>query len=263
MMTTLALPWKPDSLRAPTGAASTVLVENAVRLTICSTQTVQKRLSELNLTEYYSTSIEVEVMTQRPETSDYDPFVSGTIWLIVTGRGAGTNTVNMTRIILASVGSDKYANREEETRVRDAATALVESDTLLTQWWHTLLTPQGIRKANADATEQARTDAILALMDEIRQDLVSRRYANPRKGMRVQVTRGRKVPIGTEGVLFWVGSTQFGKRIGFKDATDTVHWTAWGNFEFTDPIDENEVITLAKKLYADRGYAKVFGGIRN
>lgn len=263
MMTTLALPWNPNLLRAPTSADHSELLENGIRLTICSTQNVQKRLSELNLTEYYSASVEVEVYTQRPVNSDYDPFVTGTVWLIVTGRGAGTNAVNMTRTVLASLGSDKYANREEESRIRAAATALVESDTELARWWVSLLTPQSIQKADDAATEQARTDAILALMDETRQDLVSRRYANPRKGMRVQVTRGRKVPVGTEGVLFWVGSTQFGKRIGFKDATDTVHWTAWGNFEFIDPIDENEVIALAKKLYADRGYAKVFGGIRN
>lgn len=36
------------------------------------------------------------------------------------------------------------------------------------------------------------------------------------KGYRVRVARGRKVPIGTEGVVFWVGASQYGMRVGLR-----------------------------------------------
>jgi hypothetical protein len=45
--------------------------------------------------------------------------------------------------------------------------------------------------------------------------------ATPTKGKRVRVTRGRKIPRGTEGVVFWYGQqTEFGAfyRNGYKAA---------------------------------------------
>jgi hypothetical protein len=80
--------------------------------------------------------------------------------------------------------------------------------------------------------------------------------------MSVKVVGGRKVPVGTEGKLFWVGMTQFGKRVGFKDASDTVYWTAWGNIAFTDSIDEQAALAAAKKEY-EVVFAKFFGPVRN
>ncbi len=259
--TSPALPWNPDLLTAPTTDA-VELVGSGVRLRVSASQTVHSRLTELKLTEYYTSSIEVYVETQRPISSDYDPFVTGTISLVVAGREMGTNAVKVTRTVLANISSDKYPTREEETRVRDAATALIESDTLLARWWHSMMTPTIITKADANATEQARTDAILALVEEARQEVETRRHENPRKGASLKVVKGRKVPIGTTGKLFWVGTTQFGKRVGFKDATDATHWVAWGNIEFTDPIDEQEVLILAKEKYRLR-FANVFGPARN
>ncbi len=47
----------------------------------------------------------------------------------------------------------------------------------------------------------------------------------------MKVVKGRKVPKGTQGRLFWVGQTRFGKRVGFNDATGTTHWTAATNVE--------------------------------
>lgn len=52
-----------------------------------------------------------------------------------------------------------------------------------------------------------------------------------RKGRRVRVVRGRKVPIGTEGVCVWVGEGTWGERCGVKDAAGVVHWTASKNVE--------------------------------
>lgn len=51
----------------------------------------------------------------------------------------------------------------------------------------------------------------------------------PRKGRRVRVVRGRKVPQGTEGLVFWEGQTTYGLRLGIKtDAGETV-WTTANN----------------------------------
>ena len=54
------------------------------------------------------------------------------------------------------------------------------------------------------------------------------------RGDRVVVARGVKVPRGTSGVVFWVGDTKYGLRVGLKDAAGTVHWTAMGNVDLAD-----------------------------
>lgn len=59
---------------------------------------------------------------------------------------------------------------------------------------------------------------------------------------RVKVIKGRKVPKGTEGVVFWMGSycnSLFGDpwginttyRCGIKDDDGKVHWTSLDNIE--------------------------------
>lgn len=53
----------------------------------------------------------------------------------------------------------------------------------------------------------------------------------PRKGRTIKVVKGRKVPVGTVGVCFWIGSSQWGDRVGLKDSKGTVHWTAASNVE--------------------------------
>jgi hypothetical protein len=62
--------------------------------------------------------------------------------------------------------------------------------------------------------------------------------------------------------LIWVGSTKFGKRVGFTDLSDTTHWTAWNNIEFIDPVDEKQVIEIAKQYYTEGGWGTVFGTVR-
>jgi hypothetical protein len=51
----------------------------------------------------------------------------------------------------------------------------------------------------------------------------------PVKGARVRVVKGRKVPKGTEGVVFWLGMDTYGMRLGLKDAEGQTHWTAASN----------------------------------
>jgi len=49
------------------------------------------------------------------------------------------------------------------------------------------------------------------------------------KGMTVEVYKGRKVPKGTEGVVFWLGAGNYGYRVGLKDDAGETHWTALDN----------------------------------
>ena len=51
------------------------------------------------------------------------------------------------------------------------------------------------------------------------------------KGQTVTVVKGRKVPVGTTGEVFWVGEGKYGWRVGIKDAEGEVHWTAVTNVE--------------------------------
>lgn len=53
----------------------------------------------------------------------------------------------------------------------------------------------------------------------------------PEKGKRLEVIRGRKVPRGTVGECIWVGQSNYGTRVGIKDANGNVHWTAITNVQ--------------------------------
>lgn len=53
----------------------------------------------------------------------------------------------------------------------------------------------------------------------------------PRKGRKIKVVRGRKVPVGTVGECIWVGHGDYGLRVGLKTTDGTVHWTAAKNVE--------------------------------
>jgi len=51
------------------------------------------------------------------------------------------------------------------------------------------------------------------------------------KGKRVIVARGRKVPKGIEGVVFWLGLGKWGHRAGIKTKAGDVHWIAAANLD--------------------------------
>lgn len=88
-------------------------------------------------------------------------------------------------------------------------------------------------KAAERAAAQARAEELRRLDEE-------REAATPRKGKTVEVIRGRKVPIGTRGEVFWYGEgknfDRWGRgsapmRVGFKDAAGETHWTDAYNVE--------------------------------
>lgn len=100
------------------------------------------------------------------------------------------------------------------------------------------------------------------------------------KGSTVTVVRGRKVPIGTTGVVIWVGEGRsYGPRpryrggwyeappparIGVKDAAGTVHWTAASNVEVTEaapaaaPWEPAAGFSKGTKVETLEGPGKVF-----
>jgi hypothetical protein len=52
------------------------------------------------------------------------------------------------------------------------------------------------------------------------------------KGSTVRVVKGRKVPLSTTGVVFWIGEDGFGKeKVGFTTAEGEKHFTAKTNVE--------------------------------
>lgn len=54
------------------------------------------------------------------------------------------------------------------------------------------------------------------------------------KGQRVVVVRGRKVPVGTSGICFYVGEGQWGWRVGFTTDSGETIWTNANNVELSD-----------------------------
>lgn len=50
-----------------------------------------------------------------------------------------------------------------------------------------------------------------------------------RSGSEVMVTEGRKIPVGTRGVVCWMGQGNFGARVGFTDANGKTHYTSESN----------------------------------
>lgn len=77
-----------------------------------------------------------------------------------------------------------------------------------------------VRKAERERAEAARLAAVAAEKLE------------PKKGRAVRVVRGRKVAIGTEGVVVWEGVDNWGKgRIGIKLASGETVFTAAANAE--------------------------------
>lgn len=58
-----------------------------------------------------------------------------------------------------------------------------------------------------------------------------RRFNTPTKGKQVRVFKGRKVPIGTEGRVFWYGENQWGYSCGLELQDGTRVFTAAGNVQ--------------------------------
>lgn len=95
---------------------------------------------------------------------------------------------------------------------------------------------------------EARRDAEIAR----RKWEEAKEAALPKKGRYVRVFKGRKVPVGTKGVSFWYGQTQYGYRVGLETSNGEKFFTAADNVEV---ISDN--LQYLEKKYDQRQNAKL------
>lgn len=84
-------------------------------------------------------------------------------------------------------------------------------------------------------------------------------------GQTVKVYRGRKVPQGTIGIVFWIAdeSDDFGTyKIGIKSVDGTKHFVAINNVDFyfdgADELNEKRVVEAKAEAKANRAARKAF-----
>jgi len=103
--------------------------------------------------------------------------------------------------------------------------------------------------ASVDATDEVRAayqayrdnqDRIYREQLAVRREEAAREEAlQPKKGYRCRVVKGRKVPVGTVGEVFWYGPGNYGDRVGLREDDGTTHWTAASNVQRILPdLDE-------------------------
>lgn len=84
------------------------------------------------------------------------------------------------------------------------------------------------------------------------------------KDRKVRVVKGRKVPKGTEGILFWKGEYQHYTKVGIalseekdeKGGYKDVAWTYLKNIEVVEPsqyIPDDEAIEEEARAFAEKG----------
>lgn len=73
------------------------------------------------------------------------------------------------------------------------------------------------------------------------------------KGQEIEVIKGRKIPIGTKGTVFYSGEGQWGWRIGFTGTDGETYWTDAKNVELvSERTASKTAVTLYHGTTADR-----------
>ena len=77
-----------------------------------------------------------------------------------------------------------------------------------------------------------------------------RRLFLPKLGCPARVVRGRKIPVGTEGLVTWSGASTYGARVGITDSSGTLHYTAESNVERTgvELLDGEDWLDVERRL---------------
>jgi len=102
--------------------------------------------------------------------------------------------------------------------------------------------PRNGRTVVVDATPEVKTEyeAYKAAIQEAKWEREAiEREKTPEVGKEVVVVKGRKVPIGTQGTIFWKGVDNFKSsrfagtvyRYGIKDSAGNTHWVPEANIE--------------------------------
>jgi hypothetical protein len=133
--------------------------------------------------------------------------------------------------------------------------------------------------ARVDATPEIQAEAEVALADYFFRQMQNAAGARATKitiGKRVKAVRGRKVAIGAEGTVFWLGWNDFQTRyansysakregnedrVGIKLDDGTKVFAAKANFEVVEPGDEMpseaEIRTQADRAAKSRSWRSV------
>lgn len=90
-------------------------------------------------------------------------------------------------------------------------------------------------------------------------EIIAENARKPEMGKAVRVIRGRKVPLGTEGIIFWLGERTYGYRnrvttAGIRLDNGAVVFTNVKNLEVMDP--ENYFETSAEIQERAKKFAK-------
>lgn len=110
----------------------------------------------------------------------------------------------------------------------------------------------GVPKLAAwDSMDQADFDANRAYWsgraDAARELQEAERRLRDMKGKEVEVVRGRKVPIGTRGTVFYSGKGKWGWRIGFTGTDGGEYWTDAYNVELVSELSSTSSRKLAEE----------------
>jgi len=168
----------------------------------------------------------------KPENHD------GTLKPTYKGRVVGTDTRHSVRImsdVWADIGYAVVWDDETSEPVNVAisnsefgteATAKIDATKATIKKYEAWKAAKAVEAEDARVRQEALDSKRRA--DE-REESAKRNALAVRKGVKVTVVKGRKVPKGTTGFCFWEGHGQYGARIGLKEEDGTVHWTATSN----------------------------------
>jgi hypothetical protein len=119
----------------------------------------------------------------------------------------------------------------------------------------------------ATPEEAAEYQAMLQREKDKQEELNAKAISNGEivYGQTVKVYRGRKVPIGTVGIVFWVAdeADRFDTwKIGIKDEAGVKHFLAINNvdyyFDGADELNDKKVAESKAQAKADRAAKKAF-----
>lgn len=115
-------------------------------------------------------------------------------------------------------------------------------------------TPSSTAEVDVTPETQAKVDAFVALVARKRQErrnreairAALREHNEPRNGKQMVVARGRKVPKGTVGVVFWLGQDSYGNaKAGLRtsDEKDGHKWkdVVWVAARHLEPVESFRV----------------------
>jgi len=121
--------------------------------------------------------------------------------------------------------------------------------------------------ATVDATEEVKAKAQKHLEDvyyKMLTDENTRKSKVVEVGREVEVLKGRKVPIGTVGTIFWAKEANYSgrhvTRIGIQTSDGATHWTYAHNVQVKDPVryqlPNEDLIDIASKAAAARNWGR-------